>query len=313
MAMLRQCILASSLQRVVILPQKGGFMISSTRRAGLVVPSKLQPEGAGVVVRRTIGTSALRHFDPFLMLDQFQTENPEDYLAGFPNHPHRGFVTFTYMINGHMQHRDSMGNRGELVSGGAQWMKAGSGVIHSEMPQQKDGLMRGFQLWINLPASLKMSDPEYQEFGPSSFPVVEKDLASVKVLIGEYDNKQGPIIDSTTNTLYLDVQLKSGSEFQCQIPDSHNCFIYPFEGEVIVDNVSIPQNALAIMDGESGLIATRAGVTGARFLVIAGKALNEPIVQSGPFVMNSRAEIEEAFADYQNGTLVRRKGNFRNR
>ncbi len=283
-------------------------MNTLSRTVGRIVPSKLLPEGAGVLVRRTIGTDALRNFDPFLMLDQFLTENPQDYLAGFPDHPHRGFVTFTYMIDGHMQHRDSMGNRGELRSGGAQWMKAASGVIHSEMPMQENGLMRGFQLWINLPASQKMSAPEYQEFGPASFPLVKTNGATVKVLIGEFGGSRGAIVDPFTNVLYWDVQLNPNTDFQGEIPAGHKCFLYPFEGDIASGGTSVPQNALAIMDGEKGLITAKAGATGARFLVVAGKSLGEPIVQSGPFVMNTRAEIEQAFADFQNGTLVKRSG-----
>jgi redox-sensitive bicupin YhaK (pirin superfamily) len=281
-------------------------MNTLSRTVERIVPSKLLPEGAGVLVRRTIGTDALRNFDPFLMLDQFLTENPQDYLAGFPDHPHRGFVTFTYMIDGHMQHRDSMGNRGELRSGGAQWMKAASGVIHSEMPMQENGLMRGFQLWINLPASQKMSAPEYQEFGPASFPLVKTNGATVKVLIGEFGGSRGAIVDPLTNVLYWDVQLNPNTDFQGEIPAGHKCFIYPFEGDIALGGTSVPQNALAIIDGEKGLITAKAGATGARFLVVAGKSLGEPIVQSGPFVMNTRAEIEQAFADFQNGTLVKR-------
>ncbi len=263
-------------------------------------------EGAGVTVHRTIGTPALRHLDPFLMLDYFNSDNPDDYIAGFPDHPHRGFVTLTYMLDGHMLHRDSMGNEGDLRSGGAQWMKAASGVIHSEMPRQIDGLMRGFQLWINLPGSEKMSAPGYQEYSPEALPVVQTADAKVKVLIGAYQNTPGPIVDPITSVHYLDVTLQAHATFDFALPTELQGFIYVFEGDASVAGTNLPTHSFAVL-AEGDSLAVRAGADGARFILVAGKPLREPIVQYGPFVMNSRDEINQAINDYNNGTLVQQR------
>lgn len=273
-----------------------------------IVQSTAVAEGAGVQVRRTIGTSALKNLDPFLMLDHFVSDNPNDYIAGFPDHPHRGFITFTYMLNGHMLHRDSMGNRGELKSGAAQWMKAASGVIHSEMPQQKEGLMRGFQLWINLPAAQKMSNPEYQEFAPDSFPIVDIEGGRVKVLVGEFAGKKAPICDVNTQTTYLDVTLRGAATLEVTIPKKQTCFVYMFEGCARIEECDIAHHELAVVNvQESGVVRLNAPTGDARLILVAGTPIGEPIVQYGPFVMNSRSEIELAFAEYQNGTLVKHK------
>jgi quercetin 2,3-dioxygenase len=261
-------------------------------------------DGAGVNMRRSIGTPALRHLDPFLMLDHFSSNDPDDYVAGFPDHPHRGFITFTYMLDGHMEHKDSMGNQGDLKSGGAQWMKAASGVIHSEMPRQTDGLMRGFQLWINLPAREKMSDPAYQEFGPDAFPVIEESGARVKVLMGEHGNAEAPIEDTMTRVHYLDVTLDPGVPFSHPVPRSHNAFIYIYEGMVSVADAPVGTHELAVLEDGEG-VTLQGGEAGARFILVAGSPIGEPIVQYGPFVMNRQEEIEDAFRDYQQGRLVR--------
>ncbi len=269
-----------------------------------LVPATRISEGAGVTVHRTIGTPALRQLDPFLMLDYFNNDNPDDYIAGFPDHPHRGFVTLTYMLDGHMLHEDSMGNRGDLRAGGAQWMKAASGVIHSEMPQQTGGLMRGFQLWINLPASEKMRDPAYQEFGPARIPRVELDGVSVKVLSGEYGDQRGPIDDPHTQLQYLDVALAPERAFTYRLTGDMNGFVYVFEGEARIDGGDrLTQGAGVLTPGET--LAITAQADGARLLLIAGRPLHEPIVQYGPFVMNTSEEIHQAFADYRAGKLVR--------
>lgn len=268
-------------------------------------------EGAGVTVFRSIGTPALRNLDPFLMLDNFSTDNPEDYIAGFPNHPHRGFNTFTYMIDGHMQHGDSMGNKGDLVPGGAQWMCAGSGVIHSEMPGQTDGRMRGFQLWINLPADKKMSDPAYQEIRPEAVPEVEDENGLIRVLAGKYNDIQGPAEDPNTQVMYIDVALKPDASFKHTLPDSHTAFVCVFEGEAQVTDTKMPHHHLAVLsNGEELEISS--GSEGARFILVAGKPIGEPIVQYGPFVMNTRAEIEQAMRDYHSNQLVRRKADMKN-
>ena len=266
-------------------------------------------EGAGVLVHRTIGTPALRHLDPFLMLDHFSNNDPRDYIAGFPDHPHRGFNTFTYMLDGHMLHQDSMGNRGDLRSGGAQWMKAASGIIHSEMPQQTDGLMRGFQLWINLPAEEKMSDPAYQEFPPETFPTAAIPGGQVKVITGRYGDLQSPITDPHTGVQYLDVSLEPGQGFRHDIDAALTAFIYVFEGEADIAGTALDTHNLAVL-GTGDELEVNAGARGARFILVAGRPLHEPIVQYGPFVMSTRDEIEQALADYRSGKLVVKKAHF---
>lgn len=261
-------------------------------------------EGAGVTVHRSIGTPALRNLDPFLMLDHFGSDDPDEYIAGFPDHPHRGFVTFTYMLAGHMEHRDSLGNRGDLVAGGAQWMKAAAGVIHSEMPRQTEGRMAGFQLWINLPAAEKMSAPAYQEFGPEELPEVAGEGARVRVLAGEYGGRQGVVEDPHTEVLYLDVTLAPGVVFHQTLPAGHNVFVCVFEGDATITGQSLPRHSLAVL-GEGDGVEIVAGGEGARFILVAGRPLNEPVVQYGPFVMNTREEIEQAFRDYHAGRLAR--------
>jgi len=258
------------------------------------IPAMAVPEGAGVTVHRTIGTPALRKLDPFIMLDHISSDNPEDYIAGFPSHPHRGFNTFTYMIDGDMEHRDSMGNTGNLGSGGAQWMKAASGVVHSEMPRQENGLMRGFQLWINLPATNKMDAPEYQEYKSDAFPVVETPEYKVKVIVGSFADVRSPIIDNITNVSYLDVQLEADKTFSHSVPDENNSFLYLFEGDGQLNDHHIAEKTLVILGDDNTGFSFVAGTDGARFLVISGKPINENIVQYGPFVMNTEDEIKQA-------------------
>lgn len=263
-------------------------------------------EGAGVTVHRSIGTPQLRNLDPFLMLDFFSSDDPDDYIAGFPDHPHRGFITFTYMLDGHMLHRDSMGNQGDLTPGAAQWMKAASGVIHSEMPKQSQGLMRGFQLWINLPASEKMSSPAYQEYSPEAFPVVETDGGKVRVLLGRFQDTQGPIQDEFTHVQYLDVSLEPGKRFHHSIPAELQGFVYLFEGDASSGDTELPEHSFAVL-GEGDSVEITAGKKPVRFIMVVGKPLGEPIVQYGPFVMNSEQEIHQAMADYRDGKLVQEK------
>jgi redox-sensitive bicupin YhaK (pirin superfamily) len=263
-------------------------------------------EGAGVTVHRSIGTPALKNLDPFLMLDHFGSDDPDEYIAGFPDHPHRGFVTFTYMLDGHMEHRDSMGNRGDLRAGGAQWMKAASGVIHSEMPQQTNGLMRGFQLWINLPAAEKMSDPAYQEFAPVATPEVAGEGVRVRVLAGEYSGQRGVIDDPHTDLLYLDVSLMPNARFNLSLASAYNAFAYIYAGGAQIEGNVLPQHSLTVL-GQGDAVQLDAGPDGARFILVAGRPIGEPAVQYGPFVMNTREEIEQAMREYRNGTLVRAK------
>ena len=266
--------------------------IMTARHVIHVVQASPVTEGAGVTVYRSIGTAALRSLDPFLMLDNFGSDDPDDYIAGFPDHPHRGFITLTYMLNGHMLHQDSMGNRGDLRSGGAQWMKAASGVIHSEMPQQSQGLMRGFQLWINLPAAEKMSGPAYQEFTPEAIPVVEEEGRSVRLLSGSYGDKQGPINDPHTQVQYLDITLEPNRHFMRTLKTGMTAFIYVFEGTANLSGTALPQHSLAVL-GPGEELEIAAGESGARLILVAGRPLNEPVVQYGPFVMNTRQQIEQ--------------------
>jgi redox-sensitive bicupin YhaK (pirin superfamily) len=274
-----------------------------------VVPAVATMEGAGVTVHRTIGTPALKNLDPFLLLDHFSSDDPNDYIAGFPDHPHRGFITFTYMLDGHMQHRDSMGNEGDLQAGGAQWMKAASGVIHSEMPKQRDGLMRGFQLWINLPATEKMSVPAYQEFKAQAFPVIQQAGATIKVLIGKYADRSAPIDDPFTEVEYLDISLQSDAVFESVMQSERSTFLYVFEGSLMLGDTRLPLHTLAVPE-MAETVTLQAGRQGCRFLLVSGKPLGEPVVQYGPFVMNTREEIEQAFSDYRDGTLVQARARY---
>lgn len=276
----------------------------NTRNIRQLVPAIEVTEGAGVTVHRSIGTPALKNLDPFLMLDHFGSDNPDEYIAGFPEHPHRGFITFTYMLDGHMEHRDSMGNRGDLKAGGVQWMKAASGVIHSEMPQQTNGLMRGFQLWINLPARDKMSDPAYQEFSSAAIPEVALDAGRVRVLAGEFGGVRGVIEDSATDVLYLDVSLAAAARFSLPLSETHNAFVYVFEGAGRLAGQELQTHSLAVL-GAGDAVEIAAGEEGARFILVAGRPIGEPVVQYGPFVMNTREEIEQAYADYRDNRLVR--------
>ena len=251
--------------------------------------------------------------DPFLMLDEFSTENPDDYIAGFPPHPHRGFETVTYMLEGHMLHEDHLGNKGHLRSGDVQWMTAGRGIIHSEMPQQERGAMRGFQLWINLPAAEKMKPAGYRDILSAEIPVVT--LANgmrVKVIAGQFvapttestaGPTTGPIHGISTQPLFLDVTLPASGVFTQMLPEGHACFVYVFEGAIDLPGGTLAMKTGGVL-GPGEALEVRAQAAGARFLVLAARPLNEPVVQYGPFVMNTRQEIEQAIADYQSGRLA---------
>lgn len=272
-----------------------------------VIPAAIVPEGAGVTVYRTIGSPVLREFDPFLLLDHISSDNPDDYAAGFPSHPHRGFTTFTYMIDGFMAHQDSMGNSGNLGPGSAQWMKAASGVIHSEMPKQENGLMRGFQLWINLPAANKMDHPEYQEYAANAFPFVQTSDYTLKVLIGRFADAVSPIEDNMTQVAYFDVKIAGGKRFHHQISIGHSGFLYVFEGNGRLDGREIAQHSLVILDDDKGVWDFVAGKSGARLIAVSGKPLHEPIARYGPFVMNTREQIDQALQDFQSNQFVRER------
>jgi redox-sensitive bicupin YhaK (pirin superfamily) len=246
-----------------------------------------------------------RH-DPFLMLDEFYSDDPNDYLAGFPSHPHRGFETVTYMLDGHMQHQDSGGNTGDLGPGDVQWMTAARGLIHSEMPQQTEGRMRGFQLWLNLPAKEKMQPPAYRDIPAAAVPSVVIDGGKVKVIAGRFGATQGAVHGGTTDAQYWDVHLEPGAVFEGELPAQHNAFVYAYEGEAVVgeDKKALPHRAAGLLSA-GDRVSIGAGAKGARVLVLAGKPLGEPVVQYGPFVMNTREEIEQAIADYQAGEFTR--------
>ncbi len=267
-----------------------------------IYPAVAATEGAGVRIQRAIGTSHLRHLDPFLLLDYFNNTNAQDYLAGFPSHPHRGFITFTYMLDGQMEHRDSMGHRGVIGPGDAQWMKAAHGVIHSEMPKQIAGRMRGFQLWLNLPASEKLSAPDYLELAAADFPLIETSTVRVKLLAGNYAGSQAPITDVLTKVNYLDVTLAPGASFKMPMQTGHIGFLFGYEGNLQLGDRLLPEQHIAIT--EQSETTVQAGRKGASLLAISAKPIGEPIVQHGPFVMNSREEITQAMQDYRDGTLT---------
>lgn len=260
-------------------------------------------DGAGVKLRRSIGTPALPDLDPFLLLDNFGTENPDDYIAGFPDHPHRGFETVTYMIKGKMRHRDNTGAEGLLGPGGIQWMTAGKGIVHSEMPEQSEGEMSGFQLWVNLPASKKMCDPCYQDIDPEDVPVITTDNgAEVKILAGSVDGQEGPINGIEIEPTYLDITLDTGGFHEQEIPEGHTAFVYVFDGVIKIEGKFISKDELGVLGpGDSVHITTPDGESGGRFILVAGKPFGEPIVRHGPFVMNTYEEIKQAISDYQSG------------
>jgi len=262
-------------------------------------------DGAGVRLTRVIGGPQLDMLDPFLLLDEFGTDRPEDYLAGFPDHPHRGFETVTYMLDGRMRHRDNHGNEGLLVPGSVQWMTAGRGLVHSEMPEQQEGRMRGFQLWVNLPAKDKMTAPRYQEFAPERIPVARPaDGVTVKVIAGRVGEVAGPIEQPATEPTYLDVTLEPGATWTHALPEGHNAFAYAFEGMLRVGDGEhtrdLQAQELAVLGGGTDLVLG-AGVDGARLLVVAGRPTREPVARHGPFVMNTREQLMQAFVDYQQG------------
>ncbi|MBT5674308.1 MAG: pirin family protein [Rhodospirillaceae bacterium] len=277
------------------------------RSVNNLVPAIATSDGAGVKLNRTIGGPVLDNLDPFLLLDEFGSEEGADYIGGFPDHPHRGFETVTYMLNGLMRHEDSTGAGGTLGPGSVQWMTAGRGIVHSEMPQQEEGLMRGFQLWVNLPAVDKMCAPRYQNIEPAEIPEVEgADGVRIRVIAGEVDGTLGAVGGIAVEPTYLDILLPPDTSHSQPVASGHAAFCYVFEGEVSIiaaeDGAAtqVPHHTLAILsDGEG--VRMRAGAEGGQALLIAGKPLGEPVVRYGPFVMNSREEIQQAIDDYRAG------------
>jgi len=261
-------------------------------------------DGAGVKMTRIIGTQALNLLDPFLLLDAFESDHPDDYIGGFPSHPHRGFETVTYLLAGRMRHKDNAGNEGVIEPGGVQWMTAGRGIVHSEMPEQEDGLLMGFQLWVNLPAKAKMTAPAYQEFPPSKVPLEQHDNGtSIRVISGTTNQgTRGPVENAFVDPTYMDITLPAGQSFEQTVGTDSNAFIFVIEGGLIVGNSQKPlgQRTLGILSEGNRVVAT-ANKDKTRFLLVAGQPLNEPIARGGPFVMNTREEILQAFEDFQNG------------
>ncbi|AFV85559.1 pirin family protein [Alteromonas mediterranea] len=285
------------------------FTVNAQKTIEKVVTGMPTSDGAGVSLTRIIGQPDLPRLDPFLMLDFFGSDNPGEYIAGFPPHPHRGFQTVTYMLAGKMRHKDSVGNEGVIDAGGIQWMNAGRGIIHEEMPEQEEGLLQGFQLWVNLPAIEKMSAPNYQDIQPDSVPMAHIQNADVKVLAGAIEGVQGPVKTTAVSPTFLDVALKSGPS-EIAMNSDESAFIYVYEGDVVI-NKGEQGNETILEQGELGVLSQKGTQlcvstdTECKFIVVSGKPINEPVVQYGPFVMNSQQEIVQAFNDYQSGVLAK--------
>ena len=280
--------------------------VERSRGVERLVGGQFVMDGAGVKINRVLTQALQRRLDPFLMLDAFGSDKPGDYIAGFPEHPHRGFETVTYMIKGRMRHRDSAGHEGLVTDGGVQWMTAGRGVAHSEMPEQNEGLMEGFQLWLNLPARDKMSEPWYRDIAAEDVPKLS--LASgtvVQVIAGSTHDVAGAVQREGTQPIYLDIELPAGATFDAPLPAGHNAFLYVFRGEVVVEGKGVPQARMAILDNAQGADGVRIkAAQPSRLLLIAGRPLGEPIAQYGPFVMNTQAELVQAVEDFRAGRFA---------
>ena len=262
-------------------------------------------DGAGVKLKRSIGTHLIDYHDPFLMLDEFGSENKDDYIAGFPPHPHRGIETVTYMLNGEFEHKDSTGAKGRMSSGDVQWMKTGGGIIHSEMPAMSEGKLHGFQLWINMPAKLKMNKPEYIYIDAKQMKAHKDSEKKIKIIAGKFGDIEGPVKGHNVEPIYFDVELEKDKIFNFKLPSTHNSFIYLIEGEIKIGNKNhdkVKNSTLIVLaKGEKLNIK---GLTKSKFLLVSGKPIGEPIARGGPFVMNTKEEILQAIQDYQNGTFV---------
>ncbi|QYG02370.1 MULTISPECIES: pirin family protein [Massilia] len=280
--------------------------IQKTRGVERIINGQFVMDGAGVKINRVLTGPLQRRLDPFLMLDAFGSDKPGDYIAGFPEHPHRGFETITYMLAGRMRHRDSAGNEGMITDGGVQWMTAGRGVIHSEMPEQNEGLMEGFQLWLNLPASDKMIEPWYRDIPLEEVPrFTLDDGVTVQVIAGSTHGVDGAVQRAHTEPLYLDLEIPEGVSFEQPIPAGHNAFVYVFRGEAVIEGKGVGQARMAILDNAPGADGVRIkALAPTRLLVLAGRPLNEPIAQYGPFVMNTQAELQQAVEDFRAGRFT---------
>jgi redox-sensitive bicupin YhaK (pirin superfamily) len=288
--------------------------MTNTPAAALAQPRQIErlitglatSDGAGVKLTRVLTQDLQRRLDPFLMLDAFGSEKAGDYIGGFPDHPHRGFETITYMLEGRMRHRDSAGNEGLLGNGDVQWMTAGRGVIHSEMPEQEEGLMEGFQLWLNLPAKDKMCAPWYRDIPSAALPEYEKGGVKVRVIAGSSDGVAGAVQREGTLPLYLDIHLAPGALFEQALPDLHNAFFYVYRGKLQSGGIEVPAGRMAIMANDAGSDGLRLQALDepTRVILVAGRPLHEPIAQYGPFVMNTQAELQQAVRDFQSGKLA---------
>jgi redox-sensitive bicupin YhaK (pirin superfamily) len=283
--------------------------MADVREAVELLAARPTIEGAGVRLRRAFGFAEVPRFDPFLMLDDFRGDRPEDYLAGFPWHPHRGMETVTYMLEGRVEHGDSMGHSGEVGAGGVQWMTAGSGILHQEMPKPVDGRMGGFQLWVNLPAEKKMMDPRYQEIAADAIPVVCGGGAEVRVIAGVHAGVRGPVTGIVAEPTFLDVALGSDQAFERPAPSERTGFAYVFSGAVAFGiEGDLVGDAHVVRFGAGDTVLAEAGPEGGRFLLVGGKPIYEPVAWRGPVVMNTDAELREAFRELDQGTFVRKRG-----
>ena len=282
------------------------FICQRPRRVERLVAGQPTSDGAGVKLVRVLTQNLQRRLDPFLMLDAFGSESRDDYIGGFPDHPHRGFETVTYMLEGRMRHRDSAGNEGLLTNGAVQWMTAGRGVIHSEMPEQEDGRMEGFQLWLNLPARDKLCEPWYRDIPSAEIPEAQAEGVRARVIAGQALGVQGAMQREATAPTYLDLHLEPGARFDQALPPAHNAFVYVYRGSLTVADTEVPRQRMAILANTPGSdgVVLKAGAEGAKAVLIAGQPLNEPIAQYGPFVMNTNQEIYQAVEDFRAGRLA---------
>ena len=263
-------------------------------------------DGAGVKLKRSIGTHLIDYHDPFLMLDEFGSENKDDYIGGFPPHPHRGIETVTYMLQGEFEHEDSTGAKGRMSSGDVQWMKTGGGIIHSEMPTMSEGKLHGFQLWVNMPAKYKMNKPEYIYIDAKQMQIHKDNDKKIKVIAGKFEDAEGPIKGHNVEPVYFDIELQKNKEFNFDLPSTHNSFVYLIEGEIKIgeqSHDSVKDSTLILLTRGEKLKVS--GLIKSKFLLISGKPIGEPIARGGPFVMNTKEEILKAVQDYHNGTFVK--------
>jgi redox-sensitive bicupin YhaK (pirin superfamily) len=274
------------------------------RQVAALYPCVPTTDGAGVKISRVIGTPRLGQIDPFLLFDQFGSDDPDAYISGFPDHPHRGFETVTYMLAGRVRHKDNHGHEGVLGPGGVQWMTAGRGIVHSEMPEQSEGLMKGFQLWVNLPAALKMREPRYQEFEADQLPLsTPAPGVTAKVIAGTLGNRRGPVEGISVDPLYADLRFEPKAALEVPVTAGHTLLLFVFDGEVAIGDVTVPTGSLAVMGSEGEALAMTAGARGASAMLLAAAPIGEPVVRHGPFVMNTREEIQQALEDYYLGRL----------